>query len=292
MSLKVIGSGFIIVLLVGVAPAAVLSQVPDSTILDRVQRAVHGSDGAGRDGPMATLDRALIRLYYEYRLHQDKKSEDPFAPSDDELPVREALVTVDAIAKSRPAALLDSLRTLGLQDGAQAQRLVSGRLPIESLRAAARLSLLQSMRAAQARTRTNTGGMRPTLPPDAHVQPAPDPETTTSQPEATVPDTASMSSAEPSSPAMETPETDSSVLSPQPGSSRVRDSVAGESTDSAKEERSEADSAASHVPGDGFTDMGSDTAERSQDEGPFRWEYVVGGAVLLALGLLVVLRRA
>lgn len=290
MPTRFIGVVGLLLLLSGIGAPCAQSQAPDSTLQARVERAVHGPDGEGRDGPMARLDRDLIRLYYEYRLHQDKKSEDPFAPSDDELPVREALVTVDAIAKSRPAALLDSLRAFGLQDGAQAQRLVSGRLPIDSLRVAARLSLLQSMRAAQARTRTNTGGMRPTLPPDAHVQPAP--ETTTSQPEATVPDTASMSSAEPSSPAMETPETDSSAVFPQPGSSRVRDSVAGESIDSAKGERSETDSAASHVPGDGFTDMGSDTAERSEDEAPFRWEYVVGGGVLLALGLLVVLRRA
>jgi MYXO-CTERM domain-containing protein len=38
--------------------------------------------------------------------------------------------------------------------------------------------------------------------------------------------------------------------------------------------------------------MDSDTADRSVDEGPFRWEYIVGGVVLLALGLLLVLRRA
>jgi hypothetical protein len=289
MSTRFIGVVGFLLLLSGIGAPCAQSQAPDSTLQDRVERAVHGPDGEGRDGPMARLDRDLIRLYYEYRAHQETGAEAPFAPSDDGLLVREARVTVDAIASSRPAALLDSLRALGLQDGAQAQRLVSGRLPIDSLRAAAQLSLLQSMRAAQARTRTNTGGMRPPLSPDAHGQPAP--ETTTAQPEATVPDTASRSSAEPSSPALKTSETDSSGYSPS-GSSRVRDPVAAEKTDSAKAVRSETDSAASHVPGDGFTDMGSDTAERSQDEGPFRWEYVVGGAVLLALGLLVVLRRA
>jgi hypothetical protein len=142
------------------------SQAPDSTIGAQVERAVHGPDGAGRDGPMATLDRALISLYYEHQAYLEGTQSGAFSPSDGQLSVRDAHVTVDAIAKKKPEALLDSLRALGLQNGAQAERLVSGRLPIEALRDAAELSLLQSMRGSRMETNMRSGKENLPMPSD------------------------------------------------------------------------------------------------------------------------------
>ncbi len=134
---------------------------PDIAIEEKVRAAVHGPDGEGRDGPMAKLDRNLITLYYQYQASAADNQRRPFAPSDASLPVHDSLVTIDAIASDAPTMLLDSLTALGLQSGAQAGRLVSGQLPIPSLRAAARLSGLQSMRPAQARQKRRRGALAP-----------------------------------------------------------------------------------------------------------------------------------
>jgi hypothetical protein len=61
-------------------------------------------------------------------------------------------VTVDAVAAQGPDALLSALRGLGMEDGAAAGNLVSGRLPIAALDQAARLSSLRGMTPSVMRT--------------------------------------------------------------------------------------------------------------------------------------------
>jgi len=298
MSTRFTGLVGVLLLLSGIGAPCVEAQTPDSTLQDRVERAVHGPDGAGRDGPMARLDRDLVRLYYEYRAYRETEAEAPFAPSDKGLPVREARVTVDAIATSRPAALLDSLRALGLHNGAQAQRLVSGRLPIAALRDAAGLSLLQSMRAAQARTRTNTGGMLPAPPPDANVaETAPDTASSkqgASQTE--TPETENTPTADPDQPsASDAPEDgEAESASRSSGAEPVENPTAAPTAeaDATTDQSPQIDSASSPAAADENTDP-SDTMSASATESTSvpTWAYVVGGLVLLGLGGLFGLRR-
>lgn len=275
------------------------AQETDSTLQARVEHAVHGPDGEGRDGPMAALDRTLISLYYEYRAYQQGQKDGSFSPSDEGLPVQNAHVTVDAIAKTTPAGLLDSLQALGLQNGAQAERLVSGRLPITALRKAAGLSLLQSMRAAQARTRTNTGGMLPAPPPDANMEdttmaassePRPDSEADESPPDAT--------SAEPD-PSPDAPAPADTETTPE---SQAQDEGAPTSTSASD---SKADSGAAEAaqtdaspqlpaPPEQERPDPRDGPSEHADGGPAPWDwigYVAGGIVLLILGLLAVRKR-
>jgi hypothetical protein len=61
-------------------------------------------------------------------------------------------VAVNAIAATSPEALLSDLRGLGLEAGAAAGNVVSGRLPISALKDAARLSSLRGALPAYART--------------------------------------------------------------------------------------------------------------------------------------------
>jgi MYXO-CTERM domain-containing protein len=298
MSTKVLALVCILGVLCGFGVPNAHSQVPDSTLDAQVKQAVHGPDGAGRDGPMATLDRGLISLYYEHQAYLEGTQSGAFSPSDDQLPVRDAHVTIDAIAKKRPEGLLDSLRALGLQNGAQAERLVSGRLPIEALRDAAGLSLLQSMRAAQAQTRTNTGGMLPPPPPDANVsETAPDTVSSNqgaSQAEA--PEAESTPTAESDQPpapnAPEDGETESDPRSSgtEPVEKTKADSNAAPDADT--DQSTQTDSASPPGPTDGNTDT-SDTlsASASDNTSSPTWVYVVGGIVILGLGVLFGLRR-
>jgi len=60
-------------------------------------------------------------------------------------------VLVDAVAKEDPEDLLEDLRGLGMKNGARAENLVSGLVPIEALDDAARLSTLRGMQPSYAR---------------------------------------------------------------------------------------------------------------------------------------------
>ena len=288
---KIIGLFGVLVLLSGIGGPEAHAQALDSTVHARVERAVHGADGEGRDGPMAKLDRGLISLYYEYRAYQQGAKDEPFSPSDDGLAVQDAHVTIDAIAVEQPEALLDSLRGLGLQKGARAERLVSGRLPIEALRRAAGLSLLQSMRAAQARTRTNTGGMLPAPPPDANVEPAPD-TTTSRQAGGSQPDaqntTAPTPESEVENPTEGSGPSDTESEPAAPAQSQTDSGDRPEAVDSVSSQKS--DSAAVPAPASDTADGASAAPE--EDLAPGNWMmYAVGGVVALAVGLLLVLRQ-
>lgn len=135
------------------------SQPLKDSIEAQVTRALHGADGKGRDGPMSRLDRGLIALYYRYRAFEKAGKAETFSPRDGSLHIRDSLVTVDAIAAGSPQALLDSLTALGLREAVQAERLISGKLPIPSLREAAQLSALQSMRPSRGQTGGRSGSI-------------------------------------------------------------------------------------------------------------------------------------
>jgi subtilisin family serine protease len=76
-----------------------------------------------------------------------------FLPSNRMMPyTADGTVVIDASAEEDPAALLRDLKRLGLQDGAIWGRLVSGRLPVMALPAAAQLPSLRTAYPAYSRT--------------------------------------------------------------------------------------------------------------------------------------------
>ena len=111
-------------------------------------RDVAGADLRGADGPLHRVGFALAQLHHAYRAHRGAGKTG--ATFDAPLPfarVREGTVAIDAIARGDDASqLLADLRALGLQEGAAAGRLVSGRLPLSAIPDAAGLSSLHSAR--------------------------------------------------------------------------------------------------------------------------------------------------
>lgn len=155
---KLVGMFVVLAGLGGGSERPAHAQAPDSSVGAQADWAVHGPDGEGKDGPMSALDRGLVALYYRYQAYKEEaQSGDAFADHAN-MPVRDSLVTIDAIASGSPEALLDSLKRLGIQEGAQAERLVSGHLPIGALQAAAQLPELQAMRPAQTRSKPGAKG--------------------------------------------------------------------------------------------------------------------------------------
>jgi hypothetical protein len=107
---------------------------------------------------MVSVGMDLTFLYFKYRAaraHSDSATFDP--PGD--LRVSGGRVLVEATATEDAEALRAQLEQLGLQGGATAAPLVSGRLPIEVLPEAARLESLRGMRPSRPTTRsTGSGG--------------------------------------------------------------------------------------------------------------------------------------
>lgn len=120
-------------------------EVP-TTIDQRVQRAKHGPDQAGKDGPMAKVGSGLIRLYYQSEKGRLGKTNTKRKASG--LQVSDGYVAFNAVAVKSGEVLRNDLEALGLEDGAVAGRLVSGRLPITAIEEAASLSTLHGMHAA------------------------------------------------------------------------------------------------------------------------------------------------
>lgn len=116
------------------------------SIDQRVERAKHGPDQVGKDGPMAKVSSELIRLHYEAKSGRMKTKE--AAEQRSPLQVGNGYVTVDALAVESGESLRSELDALGLRNAAVAGRLVSGRLPIEALDAAASLGSLHSLQGA------------------------------------------------------------------------------------------------------------------------------------------------
>lgn len=133
---------------------------PDNPVRQRALEAFHGSDGTGKDGPMAKASFELVLLYYRWEAHTAASADTAFAP-EGTLPVRDEHVTIDATAAQGGAALHDRLEALGLTNGAQAGAVVSGRLPIAAIPEAAQLPELRAMRPARAQTHGSASSASP-----------------------------------------------------------------------------------------------------------------------------------
>ena len=145
--------------------------------LTAARSAVAGPDGTGKDGPMAAVGRELAVLYYQNQtggkqsvraLREASLSREASPPRTKRrrgerrrggggrvhspISADGQFVTVEATAAREATRLLGDLEGLGLQGGATAGNVVSGRLPISSIRAAASLSSLRGMRPSRART--------------------------------------------------------------------------------------------------------------------------------------------
>jgi hypothetical protein len=114
--------------------------------------AYHGRDRDGKDGPLAKIGYDLARLYFAYRAHQRRASGQPFASSGGVSVTGGGRVVVDATARRDSRQLRADLDALGLEGGATAGPIVSGRLPIEALAEAAALESLRSLRPSVAQT--------------------------------------------------------------------------------------------------------------------------------------------
>lgn len=118
--------------------------------------AYHGRDQDGKDGPLSKIGYDLARLYFAYRAHRRAaaaEGDTSFQPPGGGMTVTEAgKVTVDATAAESGEQLRADLDALGLDGGATAGPVVSGRLPIEALPEAAALESLRSLRPSVAMT--------------------------------------------------------------------------------------------------------------------------------------------
>jgi hypothetical protein len=114
--------------------------------------AYHGRDRHGKDGPLSKIGYDLARLYFAYRAHQRRASGQPFASSGGVSVTGGGRVVVDATARRDSRQLRADLDALGLEGGATAGPIVSGRLPIEALAEAAALESLRSLRPSVAQT--------------------------------------------------------------------------------------------------------------------------------------------
>jgi len=140
----------------------VLAQQPAETARARALCDFHGSDGTGKDGPLAKAGFDLLLLYHRTRLLPHSSA----IPPSSGLQLRNGYVAIDAIASSTAEQLRSDLDSLGLQDGAQAGRVVSGWFPIDKIPALARRPSLRGVQPARAQTRTD-----PPAPPSAPFHP-------------------------------------------------------------------------------------------------------------------------
>jgi len=140
-------------LVVGLAgvPTASAQSIP-ATVQQRVADAFHGADQQGKDGPLAKMGTDLTQLYIEHDAHKASGAKRQFTPSNRLMPAYSGHVTIDAVAEQDAVELLNALQALGLQYGAVAGRMVSGRLPIAAIAEAAALSGLRFARPARVLT--------------------------------------------------------------------------------------------------------------------------------------------
>ena len=158
---------------VGMVPTDVLSDDVKASARSAVQGT--GTEKAG--GGMGKVGLELALLYYQHRqegaagvralrAEATRSRPAPTAERDGRRPTPRVhvpvssdgrTVTVEAVSSASPDRLLGALRGLGLEDGAAAGNLVSGRLPIAALRRAAQLPSLRGM--VPSRMRTHAGSV-------------------------------------------------------------------------------------------------------------------------------------
>ena len=145
-------------------------------VMQTARSAVMGPDEAGKDGPLAAVGMELAVLYHQHRVAGANGVQALRAPTaarpktsgDDRLSAKSRtysplsadgeFVTVDVIASEGSSRLLADLRRLGLENGAMAGNVVSGRLPISAIKDAAGLSSLRGMKLSYARTSVGSVG--------------------------------------------------------------------------------------------------------------------------------------
>ena len=138
------------------AAALFLRHSPADPALEaQVRRDLHGDDFQGKDGPLARVGYDLARLFREYEAFRGAGGGAAFQPGNASLPVRQGMVVIDAASEDSRTLRAD-LEALGLQNGATYQRMVSGRLPVAAIGAAAALPSLRLARAATFQTRIGT----------------------------------------------------------------------------------------------------------------------------------------
>lgn len=140
------------------SPDAVAQKVTNTPVPDavetQIQRDLHGADFEGKDGPLQRIGGPLVTIYREYQWHQRTKAGRPYEPSISMARVQDGVIAIDAIAQDDGRALLSDLRQMGLRNGAQEGRVVSGRLPIDRLGELAQLpNLRQALPALYKRPR-------------------------------------------------------------------------------------------------------------------------------------------
>lgn len=161
----------------GWTPEESSAQSLDS-IRAEAQRAFHGPDLEGKDGPLAKIGLDLALLYYEYQAHvDDGGAPEDFQPRTVTAPVDSGFVTVDATVEETARTLREDLEALGLKRVAAAKRMVSGRLPIKAIPDMAALASLRSARPARAVTQSETPAPAPQVDTTDQETPEPDPET-------------------------------------------------------------------------------------------------------------------
>jgi hypothetical protein len=122
----------------------------------KVLEAFQGRDLKGKDGPQSRIGMDLIFVSQEFEDFQarggSKALGRPFKPDDSLIRTHEDSVVIDAVATDDAETLRRDLVALGLQHAAVFGHMVSGYLPIRSLKMAAALGTLRQARPAYAMT--------------------------------------------------------------------------------------------------------------------------------------------
>jgi len=123
----------------------------------KVLEAFQGKDLKGKDGPMHRIGMDLIVVSQEFEDYQARGGRKtlgrPFKPANPLIRTHEEAVIIDAVATDDAESLRRDLVALGLQNPAVFGHMVSGYLPIHSLRDAAALGTLRLARPAYVMTR-------------------------------------------------------------------------------------------------------------------------------------------
>ena len=121
------------------------------------ERDFYGNDLTGKDGPLAKVGMDLVRLYREHQSFVQSQVSGAFISANPLARVSQSaagvdLVVIDATADGDAKALRAALEAMGMQDGADYGRMVSGRLPIDAVPAMAALPDVRLARPAMAMT--------------------------------------------------------------------------------------------------------------------------------------------
>ena len=126
----------------------------------KVLEAFQGKDLKGKDGPMHKIGMDLIVTYQEFEEFQARGGRkalgSAFKPGNPLIRSNEQSVIIDAVATDNTETLRQDLVALGMQHPAVFGRMVSGYLPIRSLKDAAALGTLRLARPAYAMTRAGS----------------------------------------------------------------------------------------------------------------------------------------